>query len=90
MFCKQSKKLLESLENNFLVQVLDRPTRGEVLLGLNLTSAKELNEENNIGGSLGCNNHARIEFVMPRNMVLTKNRVRMLNFKRMVFKISSN
>ena len=37
--CKQSVTLLESIEGNFLVQVLDKITRGEVLLDLVLTNA---------------------------------------------------
>lgn len=90
VICKVSKKLLESLENNFLVHVLNRLTRGEALLGLKLTSAEELNEENKTGGSLGCNKHALIEFVISRSIVLTKNRVRMLNFKGLIFKFSFN
>jgi len=33
---------LESINDNFLAQVLDRPARGEVLLDLLLTSAEEI------------------------------------------------
>jgi len=40
--CKQSVTLLESIEGNFLVQVLDKITRGEVLLDLVLTNANDL------------------------------------------------
>lgn len=29
MSCKQSGSLLESIDDNFLIQVLDRPTRSE-------------------------------------------------------------
>jgi len=43
--CKLSKRLLESIEDNFLVQLLDKPTRGEVLLYLVLTSAEEISTE---------------------------------------------
>ncbi len=42
MSYKQSRRLLEYINDNFLVQVLDRPTRGEVLLDLVLTSAEEI------------------------------------------------
>jgi len=31
--CKQSRRLLECITDNFLVQVLDKPTRGEALQG---------------------------------------------------------
>jgi len=36
---KQARRLLESTEDNSPVQVLDKPTRGEVLLDLVLTAA---------------------------------------------------
>ena len=41
---KQSRRLMESTEENVLVQLLDKPTRGEALLDLVLTSAEELNK----------------------------------------------
>lgn len=40
--CKQSRRLLECTEDNFLVLVLDKPTREAVLLDLVLTSADKL------------------------------------------------
>jgi len=40
--CKQFRRLLESIDDSFLVQVLVRPTRGEVLLGLVLTNMRKL------------------------------------------------
>jgi len=42
---KQSRRLLESVEDNFLVQILDKMTRSKVLLDLVLTSAEEIIEE---------------------------------------------
>ena len=38
--CKRSRRLMESIDN-FLVQVLDRPTSGEALLDRPLTNAEE-------------------------------------------------
>lgn len=69
---KQSKRLLEPIANNFLVQVLDSPTRGEVLLDQELTSAEETVKDIKIEGILGCSDHALVEFVISRNMGLTK------------------
>ncbi|KAK4815971.1 hypothetical protein QYF61_010839 [Mycteria americana] len=40
--CKQSRKLLECVEDNFLVQVMESLTRGEALLDLLLTNTEEL------------------------------------------------
>lgn len=53
---------------NFLVQVLGKPTRGEVLLDWVLTSVDELIREVKIRGSLGCSDHALVKFVFSRNM----------------------
>lgn len=40
--CKESRRLLECMEATFLVQVLDKPARSEVLLDLLLTNVDEL------------------------------------------------
>lgn len=40
--CKQSKRLLECMDVNFLTQVIESPTREEVLLEVLLTNTDEL------------------------------------------------
>lgn len=40
--CKKSRRLLECIEDNFPVQVLEKPTRGEALLDPVLASADKL------------------------------------------------
>ncbi len=42
---RQSRRFLESVEDNFLVQVLDGPTQGEALLDLVLISAEERGQD---------------------------------------------
>ncbi|KAK4816041.1 hypothetical protein QYF61_011049 [Mycteria americana] len=64
--CKQSRKLLVCVEDNFLVQVMESPTRGEALLDLLLTNVEEFIGEVKTGGSLGCNVHALMEFSILR------------------------
>lgn len=61
--CEQSRRVLECTGDNFLVQVVDRPTR-EVLLDLVLTSVDELIKRVQIGGGLGCYNCSLVEFVI--------------------------
>lgn len=39
--CKLSRRLLETIDDNFLVQVLDRPTRDKTSLDLVLTDVEE-------------------------------------------------
>ena len=72
----QCRRFLESVEDNFLGQVTDGPTRGEALLGLVLSSAEESIGEVKIGGSLGCSDHASVHFVIWRNAGLATSRVR--------------
>ncbi|KAK4810454.1 LOW QUALITY PROTEIN: hypothetical protein QYF61_004234 [Mycteria americana] len=64
--CKQSRKLLECVQDNFLVQVMESPTRGEALLDLLLAKVEELTGEVKIGGSLGCSDRALVEFSILR------------------------
>ena len=47
--CKQSWRFLKSFEDHFLVQILDRPTRGVALLKLVLTTAEEIIKAVKIG-----------------------------------------
>lgn len=68
--CNESKRLPECIEDYFLVQILDRQTRGKVLLGLGLTGEDELTKEVNIGGGMRCSNYALLEFEISRNMDL--------------------
>ena len=37
--CRQSKRLLECIEDNYLSEVIDGPNGGSTILGLLLTSA---------------------------------------------------
>lgn len=87
---RQSRRFLESVEDNFLVQVIDGPTRGEALLDLVLTNAEESIREVKIGGSLGCSDHALVEFVILKNAGLAKSRARTLCFRRANFRRSRN
>lgn len=85
--CKQSRRLPACVENNFLVQIFEKTTRGEALLDLMLTSADDLIKEVKIGCSLGCSDHAVVEFVILRSRGLAKIKVRMLKFRRDDFQL---
>ena len=60
--CRQSRRLLECIEDKLLSQVIDSPTRGDALLDLLVTNTSELIGDIRIGGSLGCSDHALVEF----------------------------
>jgi len=66
---------------------VDRPTRGKVLLDLLLTIAEEIIRGVNIGSSLGCSDHAMVEFLISRDAGLAKGGVSTLNFGRANFKL---
>ena len=76
--CKQPRRLLDSIDNNILVQLLGRSTRGEVLLDLLLTSVEEIIKEVKIRGNLGCNDHVLIESMILKYANLSKSGVKTL------------
>ncbi|CAM4664489.1 unnamed protein product [Lepidochelys kempii] len=59
---RQSRKFLESTGDNFLVQVLEEPTRGGAFLDLLLTNREELVGEAKVDRNLGGSDHELVEF----------------------------
>ena len=70
--CRQSRRLLECIEDNFLSQVIDIPTRGNAILDLLVINARELMGDVKIRASLGCSDIALVEFTVLRDMGQTK------------------
>ena len=66
--CKQSGRLLECIEDNFLSQIIDSPTSGDATLNLLITNASKLIGEVKTEGSLGCSGHVLVELALPRDM----------------------
>jgi len=58
----QSRRFLQSIIDNFLVQVVEEPTRKVTLLDLVLTNKEGLEEDVNVAGRLGCSDHEMVEF----------------------------
>ena len=52
-----------------------------------LTSAEESIRESNVGGSLGCSDHALVGFVILKNAGLAKSRARTVCFRRAKFQL---
>ncbi|GAB0206529.1 hypothetical protein GRJ2_003118500 [Grus japonensis] len=71
--------------NKAKCKVIDSPTSGEVLLDLLLTNTDEPIGEVKISGSLGCSDHALVEFTILRDMGQVKSKIKILNFKRVNF-----
>jgi len=85
MSCRQSRRLLECIEDNFLSQVRYTPTRGDAILDQMVTSASELISDIKIGGSLGCSGHTLVEFAVLRGMGQVKTELGTLNFRKANF-----
>ncbi|KAK4815748.1 hypothetical protein QYF61_006786 [Mycteria americana] len=78
---KNSHKQLESLG------VTDSPTRGDAILDLLVTNTSELTGDVKTGDSLGCSDHALVEFAVLRDMGQVKSKVRTLNFRKANFQL---
>jgi len=75
----------ECMEDIFLSQVINSPTRGDVILDLMVINASELIGDIKIGGSLGCSDHALVEFAVLRVKGQAKSKSRTLNFRKANF-----
>ncbi|TRZ11478.1 hypothetical protein HGM15179_015625 [Zosterops borbonicus] len=65
--CRRSRRLLECMQDNFLSQIIDSPTRGDAILDLMVTNISKLFGDMKTGGSLGCSDHAPVEFTVLRD-----------------------
>ncbi|OPJ73509.1 hypothetical protein AV530_005845 [Patagioenas fasciata monilis] len=84
---KQSRRLLECIENSFLSQVIDHPNKGDAMLDLMVTNASELIGDINTGGSLDCNDLVLMEFAVLRDVRQVKSEVRTLYFEKANFQV---
>ncbi|CAM5117140.1 unnamed protein product [Natator depressus] len=82
---RQSRKFLESVGDNFLVQVLDKPTRGGAFLDLLLTNREELVGEAEVDGNLGGSDHEMVEFRILTQGRKVSSRIRTLDFRKADF-----
>jgi len=85
--CRQSRRLQECIDDNFLSQVMDSPTTGDAILNPLVTNANELRSDVKIGGILGCSEHALVEVAVLRDVGQTKSKVRTLNFRKKKFQL---
>ncbi|CAM2095397.1 unnamed protein product [Caretta caretta] len=82
---RQSRKFLESVGDNFLVQVLEEPTRGRALLDLLLANREELVGEAKVDGNLGGSDHEMVEFRILTQGRKESSRIRTLDFRKADF-----
>lgn len=85
--CRQSKRSLKGIEDNFLCQVVDNPKRVDAILELMVTNASELINDIKIWGSLSCIDHALVKFTDLWVTGWAKDKVRTLNFSKANFQL---
>jgi len=81
----QPRRFLQSIDDNFLMQVVEEPTRKGALLDLVLTNEEGLVEDVKVGGRLGCSNHEIMEFRIQRGRSRAISRIKTLHFRRASF-----
>ncbi|GAB0205316.1 mitochondrial enolase superfamily member 1 [Grus japonensis] len=82
---KQSRKFLECVDDNFLLQVIEEPTRRGAMLDLILTNKEGLVGDVKLKGSLGCSDHKMVEFRILRAARRACSRLTTLDFRRADF-----
>ncbi|GAB0176082.1 hypothetical protein GRJ2_000073400 [Grus japonensis] len=82
---KQSRRFLECIDDNFLLQVNEEPTRRGAMLDLVLNNKEELVGNVKLKGSLGCSNHEMVEFKILRAARRAHSKLTTLDFRRADF-----
>ncbi|GAB0208028.1 hypothetical protein GRJ2_003268500 [Grus japonensis] len=82
---KQSRKFLECVDDNFLLQVTEEPTRRGAMLDLVLTNKEGLVGDMKLKGSLGCSDHEMVEFRILRAARRALSKLPTLDFSRADF-----
>jgi len=78
----QSWRFLQNIDDNFLMQVVDEPTRRGALLDLVLMNKKGLVEDVKAGSNLGCSDHEMVEFRILCGGSRAISRIKTLDLKR--------
>ena len=82
---KQSRKFLECVNDNFLLQVTEEPTRRGAMLDLILTNKEGLVGDMKLKGSLGCSDHKMVEFRILSAVRRARSKLTTLDFSRADF-----
>ncbi|GAB0189267.1 hypothetical protein GRJ2_001392000 [Grus japonensis] len=82
---KQARKFLECISDNFLLQMMEEPTRRGAMQDLVLTNKERLMWNVKLKGSLGCSDHEMVEFRILRAVRRVHSRLTILDFRRADF-----
>jgi len=83
----QPRRFLQSIDDNFLMQVVEEPTRQGALLDLVLTHKECLVEDVKVGGRLGCSDHEMVEFGILHGGSRAISRIKTLDLSRANFSL---
>jgi len=86
----QSRRFLQSIKNNFLMQVVEEPTRRGTLLDPVLTNKEGLVEDVKAGDSLVCSDHEMVNFRILCGGSGSISKIKMLDFRRANFGLFQN
>jgi len=81
----QSRRFLQSIDDNFLMQVVQEPTKKGALLDLVLTNKEGLVEDVKAGGRLVYRDHEMVEFRIPHGGSRAISRIKTLDLRRANF-----
>ncbi|GAB0187556.1 hypothetical protein GRJ2_001220900 [Grus japonensis] len=82
---KQSRRFLECIDDNFLLQVIEEQTRRDAMLDLVLTNKEELVGDVKLKGSLGSSDHEAMEFKILKAPRRAHSKLTTLHFRRADF-----
>ncbi|GAB0179465.1 hypothetical protein GRJ2_000411800 [Grus japonensis] len=82
---KQSRRFLECIDDNFLLQGIKELTRRGAVLDLVLTNKEGLVGDMKLKGSLGCSDHEMVEFRILRTARRARSKLATLDFRRADF-----
>ncbi|GAB0205231.1 hypothetical protein GRJ2_002988700 [Grus japonensis] len=81
----KSRKFLECVNDNFLLQMTEEPTRRCAMVALILTNKEGLVGNVKLKGSLGCSDHKMVEFKILRAARRAHSKLTTLDFRRADF-----
>jgi len=82
---KQSRRFLERIDDNFLLQVIEEPMGRCAMLDLVLTNKEGLVRNVKVKGSLGCSDHEMVEFKILRAARRVSSKLCVVGFRRAYF-----
>ncbi|GAB0188073.1 hypothetical protein GRJ2_001272600 [Grus japonensis] len=82
---KQFRRFLECIDDNFLLQVIEKPMRRGAMVDLVLTNKEGLVGNMKLKGSLGCSDHEMVEFKILRAVRRAHSKLTTLDFGRADF-----